>query len=321
MLLRVMLTLCLCCAALAARAAEFAPNRPVRIIVPVSPGGSADVMARIMAQALTPMWGQQVVVETRTGAGGHIGGELVAHSPGDGHTLLFGTIAIHAAYGMYSRLGYEPARELAPVVMLVEVPFVVTVNPATPYRTLAEFIAAAKARPGQITFGSAGNGTSTHMAGELFQLVAGVQLQHVPYRGSSQALNDVMAGTINAMFENLPTIPPVLRDGRVRALAVSSQQRVAPLPETPTATEAGLNGYVTNAWFTIAAPGTTPPALLDALNKDVRAAMAQTETRDKLLALGTTPRGDLDVAAVRAYFARETVVWNRVIAAANLKVD
>ncbi len=321
MLLRVMLTLCLCCAALAARAAEFAPNRPVRIIVPVSPGGSADVMARIMAQALTPMWGQQVVVETRTGAGGHIGGELVAHSPGDGHTLLFGTIAIHAAYGMYSRLGYEPARELAPVVMLVEVPFVVTVNPATPYRTLAEFIAAANARPGQITFGSAGNGTSTHMAGELFQLVAGVQLQHVPYRGSSQALNDVMAGTINAMFENLPTIPPVLRDGRVRALAVSSQQRVPPLPETPTATEAGLAGYVTNAWFTIAAPGSTPPALLEALNKDVRAAMALPETREKLLALGTTPRGDLDVAAVRAYFARETVVWNRVIAAANLKVD
>jgi tripartite-type tricarboxylate transporter receptor subunit TctC len=321
MLLRVMLTLCLCCAALMARAAEFAPTRPVRIIVPVSPGGSADVMARIMAQALTPMWGQQVVVETRTGAGGHIGGELVAHSPGDGHTLLFGTIAIHAAYGMYSRLGYEPARELAPVVMLVEVPFVVVTHPAQPYHTLAEFIAAARARPGQITFGSAGNGTSTHMAGELFQLVAGVQLQHVPYRGSSQALNDVMAGNINAMFENLPTIPPVLRDGRVRALAVSSQQRVPPLPETPTAAEAGLDGYVTNAWFTIAAPGSTPPALLEALNKDVRAAMALSETRQKLLDLGTTPRGDLSVAAIRDYFARETVVWNRVISTAGLKVD
>ena len=320
MLLRVVLMLFLGLFAQPGAAAEFAPTRPVRIIVPVSPGGSADVMARIMAQALTPMWGQQVVVETRTGAGGHIGGELVAHSPGDGHTLLFGTIAIHAAYGMYSRLNYDPARDLAPVVLLVEVPFVITTNPAQPYRTLAEFIATARARPGQLTFGSAGNGTSTHMAGELFQLVAGVQLQHVPYRGSSQALNDVMAGNINAMFENLPTIPPVLRDNRVRALAVSSAQRVAQLPETPTATEAGLAGYVTNAWFTLAAPGSTPPALLERLNRDVRAAMAQAETHQKLVDLGTTPRG-LSVPEIRDYFARETVTWNRVIAAANLKVD
>ncbi len=321
MLRRMVLLLCACLLANAAQAAEFAPNRPVRIIVPVSPGGSADVMARIMAQALTPMWGQQVVVETRTGAGGHIGGELVAHSPGDGHTLLFGTIAIHAAYGMYSRLSYDPARELAPVVLLVEVPFVVVTHPARPFRTLAEFIAGARARPGGISFGSAGNGTSTHMAGELFQLAAGVQLQHVPYRGSSQALNDVMAGNIDAMFENLPTIPPVLRDNRVRALAVSSAARVPQLPETPTAAEAGLQGYVTNAWFTLAAPGSTPPALLAALNQDVRAAMALAETHQKLVDLGTRPRGDLGVADIRAYFARETEVWNRVIRAAGLRVD
>ncbi len=320
MLLRAVLSLCLCLLAAAGQAREFSPNRPVRIIVPVSPGGSADVMARILAQGLSPLWGQQVVVESRTGAGGHVGGEMVARSPGDGHTLLFGTIAIHAAHGMYQKLGYDPARDLSPVVLLVEVPFVVVVHPAQPFHSLAELIAAARARPGGITFGSAGNGTSTHMAGELFMLTAGVRLQHVPYRGSSQALNDVMAGTINAMFENLPTIPPVVRDARVRPLAVTSAIRVPSLPEVPTAAEAGLPGYVANAWFTIAAPGSTPLPLLEALNRDVRTAMAQPATHQRLLDLGSTPRG-LTVPEIRGYFAAETETWNRVIAAANLKVE
>lgn len=303
-----------------AQAAEFTPNRPVRIIVPVSPGGSADVMARILAQALTPVWGQQVLVEARTGAGGHLAGELVARAPGDGHTLLFGTIAIHAAYGMYQRLGYDPARDLAPVVLLVEVPFVILTHPAVPYRTLGEFIAGARARPGTITFGSAGNGTSTHMAGELFMLTADVRLQHIPYRGSSQALNDVMAGTLDAMFENLPTVPPVLRDGRVRALAISSAARSPSLPEVPTAVEAGLPGYEATAWFTIATAASTPPPLLEALNRDVRAAMAEPTTNRRLVELGTTPRG-LTIPEIRRYFVVETEKWNRVIAAANLKVE
>jgi tripartite-type tricarboxylate transporter receptor subunit TctC len=320
MLRRMVLALCLGLAPSSLRAGEFTANRPVRIVVPVSPGGSADVMARIMAQALTPVWGQQVMVESRTGAGGHLAGEMVARSPGDGHTILFGTIAIHAAYGMYHRLGYDPARDLAPVVLLVGVPFVIVAHPAQPFRTLGEFIAAARQRPGEITFGSAGNGTSTHMAGELFMLQAGVKLQHVPYRGSSQALNDLMGGNIAAMFENLPTIPPVARDGRVRPLAVTSAVRVPALPDVPTAEEAGLRAYVTNAFFTLAAPGSTPPALLEALNRDVRAAMAQPETRQKLLDLGTTPRG-LTVPEIRAFFARETETWSRVIAAANLRAD
>jgi len=320
MSIRVILSLCLLLAPIAAEAAEFTASRPVRIVVPVSPGGSADVMARIMAQALTPMWGQPVLVESRTGAGGHLAGEMVARSPGDGHTILFGTIAIHGAYGMYQRLGYAPATDLAPIVLLVEVPYVVVAHPTRPFTTLAALIAAARQRPGEITFGSAGNGTSTHMAGELFMLRAGVRLQHVPYRGSSQALNDLMANNIDIMFENLPTVPPVARDGRVRPLAVTSAARVPSLPEVPTAAEAGLPDYVTNAWFTLAAPGSTPPALLEALNRDVRAAMAEPATRQRLLDLGTTPR-DLTAPEVRAYFAAETQTWNRVIAAANLKVE
>ena len=320
MLPRVLLTLALLLGGCAAHAADFAASRPVRIIVPVSPGGSADVMARIMAQALTPMWGQQVVVESRTGAGGHIAGEMVARSPGDGHTILFGTIAIHAAAAMYQRLTYDPARDLAGAVLLVEVPFVVITHPAVPFRSLAELVAAAKARPGQVTFGSAGNGTSTHMAGELFQLVAAAPLQHVPYRGSSQAMNDLIAGTINMMFENLPTVPPASADGRVRALALTATARAPQLPEVPTTAEAGLPEFVANAFFTLAVPASTPAPLLEALNRDLRAALFQPATHERLVGLGTTPRG-LTVPELRAYFAAETQRWTRVIRAANLRAD
>lgn len=320
MLRRMVLLLCLIVTASVAQAAEFAATRPVRIIVPVSPGGSADVMARILAQALTPMWGQQVVVEARTGAGGHIAGEMVARSPGDGHTILFGTIAIHAAAAMYHRLTYDPAKDLVGAVLLVEVPFVVIAHPSMPFRTLADLVAAAKARPGQITFGSAGNGTSTHMAGELFQLVTGAKLQHVPYRGSSQSLNDLIAGNINTMFENLPTVPAVARDGRVRALALTAEARAPQLPEVPTTTEAGQPGFVANAFFTLAVPATTPAPLLQALNADMRAALAQPATNQRLVELGTTPRG-LTVPEIQAYFAAETERWTRVIRAADLRAD
>ncbi len=319
MLLRTLLALGLLLAGPAA-AGEFAANRPVRMILPVSPGGSADVMARILAQALTPLWGQQVVVEARTGAGGHIAGELVARSPGDGHTILFGTIAIHAAHAMYHRLTYDPARDLVGVLLVVEVPFVVLAHPARPFRSLAELIAAAKAAPGQITFGSAGNGTSTHMAGELFQLVTGARLQHVPYRGSSQSLNDLMAGTIDTMFENLPTVPPVARDGRVRPLALTATARAPQLAEVPTTADAGTPDFVANAFFTLAAPATTPPALLAALNTDMRAALAQPATTARLVELGTTPRG-LTLPEIRAYFAAETERWTRVIRATDLRAD
>ncbi|MBX9699224.1 MAG: tripartite tricarboxylate transporter substrate binding protein [Acetobacteraceae bacterium] len=320
MLLRVVLTLVLLLGGLPAAAAEFTANRAVRIIVPVSPGGTADVTARIMAQALTPMWGQQVVVESRTGAGGHIAGEMVARSPGDGHTILFGTIAIHAATAMYHRLTYDPAKDLAGAVLLVEVPFVVITHPAVPFRTLPELVAAARARPGQVTFGSAGNVTSTHMAGELFQLVTGAQLQHVPYRGSSQAMNDLIAGTINMMFENLPTVPPAAADGRVRALAITAAARVPQLPEVPTTAEAGQPDFVANAFFTLAVPASTPAPLLAALNADLRAALFQPAVHGRLVELGSTPRG-LTVPEIRAYFAAETERWTRVIRTANLRAD
>jgi tripartite-type tricarboxylate transporter receptor subunit TctC len=303
-----------------AGAAQAQPTRQVRIVVPFAAGGSADVLARITAQALSVRWNQPVVIDNRLGAGGHIGGENVARGPGDGHTLLLGSIGIHAAYTVYRNLPYSPGEELTPVTMLAEFPNVIVVHPSVPAQNLRELVALARASPGTITFGSAGNATSTHMAGELFMLVTGLRLIHVPYRGSSQALNDVMAGNINMMFENLPTIPPVARDGRVRPLAITSAARSPALPEVPTAAEAGVDGYVATAWFTIATAASTPPPILERLNADLRAVLADAAVRERFQTLGATPMGQ-DLPATRAFLASESEKWQRVVSAAGIRLD
>ncbi len=300
--------------------AQTPQQRPVRIVVPFAAGGSADVLARVTAQALTARWGQQVVIENRLGAGGHIGAEHVARSAGDGQTLLLGSIGIHAAHSVYRSLPYAPATELTPVTILAEFPNVMIANPSVPVRNLRDLVALARARPGELTFGSAGNATSTHMAGELFMLVAGVRLTHVPYRGSSQALNDLMAGNIHLMFENLPTVPPVASAGRVRALAMTSATRSPALPDVPTAAEAGVEGYVATAWFTIAAPASTPQPLLDRLNADLRAVLAEPALRERFTTMGATPiGGPLDES--RAFLDSETVKWSRVVQSAGIRLD
>jgi tripartite-type tricarboxylate transporter receptor subunit TctC len=304
---------------LGAQAQSF-PQRQVRIVVPFAAGGSADVMARLTAQALAARWGQPVVVENRLGAGGHVGGEHVARGPADGYTLMLGSIGIHAASSVYRNLTYNPRTELAPVTILAEFPNVIIVNPAVPAQNLRELVALARQRPGEITFGSAGNATSTHLAGELFMLVTGLRFIHVPYRGSSQALNDVMAGNIQLMFENLPTVPPVLRDGRVRALALTSAARSPALPEVPTAEEAGVPGYVATAWFTIAAAGATPAPLLQRLNEDLRAVLAAPALRERFVTLGATPLGGT-LAESNAFLAAETEKWTRVVDAAGIRLD
>lgn len=302
-----------------AQPASF-PNRPVRIVVPFAPGGTADVMGRVVAEQLGAAWGHQVVVDNRPGAGGNTGAEIVARSPGDGHTLLVGTIGIHAASAIYSRLPYRPDADLAPVTVLAESPNVIVAHPAVPVRTLADLVALARSRPGEITFGSAGNGSSTHLAGELFLLAASVRMAHVPYRGSAPALNDLVAGNIQVMFENLPTIPPHAASGAVRPLAVTSAARSPALPGVPTAAEAGVPDYVATAWFTLAAPASVPAPLLERLNADARAALAKPEVAERLRGLGVTPIGGT-VAEARRFFAAETEKWNRVIATAGIRLD
>ncbi|MEJ0071068.1 MAG: tripartite tricarboxylate transporter substrate binding protein [Pseudomonadota bacterium] len=303
-----------------ARAQDAFPTRPIRIIVPFSAGGTADILARLTAQHLGTLYNQQIVVDNRPGAGGHIGGDLVAKSAPDGYTLVLGTIGIHAAYAIYKKLPYDPANDLQPVTVLAELPCVVIVHPSLPVANIVEFIAYAKAHPGAINFGSAGTGSSTHMTGELFKLVAGVNLTHVPYRGSAPALNDVIAGQIQAMFENLPTLPPHIRSGTVRALGVTSRTRSPALPDVPTVAEAGLPGYESTAWFTIAAPAGVPQPIIDRLNRDIAGLIARPEINAQILALGSVPVGNTPDQA-RAFFATERVKWNNVITTAGITAE
>ena len=308
-----------CGAALGVQAQAW-PSKPIRIIVPFAPGGTADVMGRLVAQRLGPLYPQQFVVETRPGSGGHIGAEATAKAAPDGHTIVIGTIGIHAAYGVYSKLNYDPSKDLQPVILLGELPCVLVVNPNVPVRTVGEFLALAKAKPGEINFGSAGTGTSTHMTGALFALAAGVDLTHVPYKGSSQALTDLLGGQIQAMFENLPTLPPHIAAGKLRALGVTSKTRAAALPDVPTVAESGVPGYESTAWFTVAAPAKVPAEIIRKLNADINAFIHAPDLQPRLKEIGVTPVGGSPEAAAK-YFAAETEKWNGVIRAARIKAD
>jgi tripartite-type tricarboxylate transporter receptor subunit TctC len=303
-----------------ARADDAFPSRPIRIVVPFSPGGTGDILARVMGRGLGTLYGQQVVIDSRPGAGGHIGAELVAKSPPDGYTLVLGTIGIHAAYAIYKKLPYDPAKDLQPVTVIAALPNVVIVHPSVPVTTIAEFVTYAKAHPGAINFGSAGNGSSTHMAGELFKLAAGVELTHVPYRGSAPALNDVIAGQIQAMFENLPTTPPHIRAGEVRALAVTGPRRAPVLPDVPSIVEAGLPDAEATAWFTLAAPAGLPKPVLDKLSADLMGLIGGPEVRAQIRALGAEPVGDTPEHAAQ-FCATERAKWTRVIVGAGITGD
>jgi tripartite-type tricarboxylate transporter receptor subunit TctC len=292
----------------------------MRMVVPFAAGGTADVLGRIVAQQLGTLTGNTVVVENRPGSGGNIGADVVAHGPDDGSVLLLGTIGIHAANKIYRSLPYDPDKELQPVTILAEVPNVLIVNPSVPAKDVKEFIALAREKPGSLNFGSAGNGSSTHMIAELFKLKAGVNLTHVPYRGSAPALNDLIAGQIQVMLENLPTALPFIQAGSVRALGVTSATRSPSLPNVPTIAEAGVPGYEATAWFTIAVAGSVPPATVEKLNADIRKVLAESEVIERFKSLGADIVGN-SVVDAKAYFVSETTKWNNVIETAHIKID
>ena len=300
--------------------ASLAQADQTRMVVPFPAGGTADVLGRIVAQQLGVLNGGQVVVENRPGSGGIIGAETVARGPSDGSVLLLGTIGIHAASKIYRSLPYDPDRDLQPVTILAEVPNVLIVHPSVPAKDVQEFLALAGAKPGALNFGSAGNGSSTHMIAELFKLKAKVDLTHIPYRGSAPALNDLVAGQIQVMVENLPTALPFIQNGNVRALGVTSATRSASLPDVPTIAEAGVPGYEATAWFTIAVTSSVPPATVEKLNSDIRKILQQPETIERFKALGAVIVGN-SVADARAFFVSETAKWNDVIEIAHIKVD
>jgi tripartite-type tricarboxylate transporter receptor subunit TctC len=292
----------------------------MRMVVPFAAGGTADVLGRIVAQQLGTLTGNTVVVENRPGSGGNIGADVVAHGPDDGSVLLLGTIGIHAASKIYRSLPFAPDKQLQPVTILAEVPNVLIVNPSVPAKDVKEFIALAREKSGSLNFGSAGNGSSTHMIAELFKLKAGVNLTHVPYRGSAPALNDLIAGQIQVMLENLPTALPFIQAGSVRALGVTSATRSPSLPDVPTIAEAGVPGYEATAWFTIAVAGSVPPATIEKLNADIRKVLAEPGVIERFKSLGAIIVGN-SVADAKAYFVSETAKWNNVIETAHIQID
>lgn len=296
------------------------PGRQLRIIVPFTAGGSSDVQARMLADRLSRLWGQPVVVENKPGAGGHLGGRYVADQPADGYTLMVGSIGLHAAYGVYSKLAYDPAKDLRVVTVLAEMPHVVVATPSLAASNLAELTALAKKAPGTVNFGSAGVGSSVHMMGELYKLQAGAPIVHVPYRGSSAALNDLLGGQIQLMFENPPTVLSHIRGGKLKALAVTGSQRLAALPDVPTAAESGLKDYVATSWTTVAVSSKVPEAIVKKLNDDIRKVVATPEFRKGLQEQGMSAVAN-SLPEAQSFVAREKQRWDRVIAEGHISAQ
>lgn len=310
-------------AALAGAGAAMAqdyPNKPIRLVAPFAPGGAVDILARIIGERLSTQYGHNVIVDNKPGASGHLGAQIVAKSPGDGYTLMVGTIGIHAAYASYTKLTYSPAKELKPVMIIGEAPNVVLVPANSRYKTFADFLAAAKANPGKVSYASAGPGSSVHMVTALFELASGARLNHVAYRGSGPALIDLIGGQVDVMFDNMSSGMPHVQSGKLRVLAVTGPKRDAHLPDVPTISEAGVPGYGGTSWFTLAAPASTPAALVEKLNRDVQRVLASPEVvaRYDKMGMNYTPNSPAEAAA---FFKSETTKWNRVIEAAKIQLD
>lgn len=307
------------CAAAAAHAQSY-PAKPIRWVVPYGPG-STDILARILAPKVSAALGQQVVVENRPGAGGSMGSEQVAKGAADGYTLLLGAAASHAVNpALYSKIGYDAVKDFAPIINLASIPNVVIVNPQVPYKTIPELVAAAKAQPNIITYSSNGSGTSQHMSAALFEMLTGVKMVHVPYKGSSEGVIAVTRGDVNVMFANLPPTLALIKDGRVKAIAVTTAKRLPAFPDLPTVAEAGVPGYEVSTWFALFGPAGLPEPVVQRLNREFAVALADHDTRDKLVAQGFTINGgspqDLG-ALVRA----ELVKWAKVVKESGAKAE
>lgn len=297
------------------------PERPVRIVVPFPPGGSNDIIARLLSEALRERLGQPFLVENRSGAGANIGADLVAKSPPDGHTLLVaapGPFAINQH--LYRTMPFDPARDLVPVALVAEVPIVLMVPNASPATTLGELIALARRQPGRLSFGSSSIGGTNHLAGELLKSMAGIDIVHVPYRGAAPAMTDLIAGRLDLYFDNMPGVLPHVREGRVRAIAVAGAARASVLPELPTMAEAGLPGFEASAWFGMAAPGGTPPAMVARINAAVLAALADPGLRARLAQAGAEP-GRLDATGFARFVEAEREKWGRVVRASGASAE
>jgi tripartite-type tricarboxylate transporter receptor subunit TctC len=301
--------------------AQTYPSRPVKIVVPFPAGGSNDIVARVLAQKLTERNGQSFFVENRGGAGGNIGAEAVASSEPDGYTLLLTApppLTINAA--LYKDMRYDPSGAFAPVALIASVPIVLAVHPSLGINSVQELIARAKAKPGTVFFGSSGNGSTNHLAGELLKSMTGIDIVHVPYKGAAPAMNDLVAGHIPMMFDNIPAVLPQVRAKTINAIAVAGSRRASALPDVPTVAESGVPGFEASAWFGLVAPAKTPAPILAKLESDVETILKMPDVQKRFDELGAEP-GAVSGANFGKFLANETTKWTKIIRESGAKVD
>ena len=306
---------------LTAAAQTAFPSKPITIIVPFAAGGTTDILARVVGQALSTELGQPVVIENRAGAGGNIGAQAAARSPADGHTLFMGTVGTHAINAsLYKKLPFDPIKDFAPLTRVANVPNLLVANPAQPYKTVGELIAYAKANPGKINFGSSGSGSSIHLSGELFNALAKVDMVHVPYKGSAPAVTDLLGNQIAIMFDNMPSAIQHVRSGKLRALAVTTAKRSPELPNVPTIAEAGVPGYEATSWFGLFAPAGTPAAVVTRLNTAIVKILASADVKKKITEQGGEVYSEKP-EQFAAFIQKEAVKWGKVVRDSGASLD
>lgn len=297
------------------------PNKPLRIIVPFSPGGATDTLARMMGQKLTEAWGQPVVIENKPGAGGNIGADMGAKAPGDGYTLTLAAAGFMAVNpSVYPKMTYDPAKDFAPLTLLVRAPLLLVVNPKLPVNNIAEFMAYAKANPGKVSLGNGGNGTAQHLGGVYMANEAKVNIVHVPYKGSAPATTDLLGGVVDAQFDNMVTLVPYVKAGKLRALAVSSTQRSTAFPDVPTLSETVLPGFETGTWYGLLAPASTPPAITAKLSQELQRILALPDVREKLVSMGLDASG-MSGAEYGQFIRAEIAKYAKIVKAAGVTAE
>ena len=318
---RLLMAMVICGLVAGPATAQTWPTKPIKYVVPFAPGGTTDILARTISEKLSVALGQPVVVDNKPGAGGGLGADFTAKAPPDGYTIMGGTISTHAINAsLYSNLPYDPVKDFVAVTLIARVPNMLVINPDVPAKTVAELIKLLKANPGKYTFASSGNGTSQHLSGELFKSMAGVEMQHIPYKGSPPALQDVVGGQVTMTFDNITTALPLAKAGKLRALAVTTAKRSAVAPDVPTLAESGLVGFEVGSWQGVFAPAGTPPEIVKRLNTEIVKILNMPDVREKLLALGAEPVGDTS-EQFAAYVKTEVVKWSDVVKKSGAKVD
>ena len=304
-----------------AQTADNYPNRSITMVVAFPAAGTTDILARLIGQKLTDKFKQTVVVENRPGAGGNIGTAFVAKAAPDGYTIMMGTIGTQSINpSLYKKMPYDAAKDFVPITRAAMVPNLLVVNKDAPYNTLAEMMAYGKANPGKLTYGSSGNGTTLHLSGELFNLMSGSKITHIPYKGSTPAVADLMGGQISMIFDNMPSVIQQVKSGRLKALAVTSAQRNPQLPDIPTIQEVGVTGYEVWSWFGLLAPAATSKPIVDKLNASIVEIIKQPDVQAKIIELGAVPVPETS-AEFGAFIEAETLKWAKVIKEANIGMD